>query len=37
MNNNIINLIAAIILSLSIIFGWQYFVVKPEQKNSNSK
>ncbi|MGX6959771.1 MAG: membrane protein insertase YidC [Rickettsia endosymbiont of Pentastiridius leporinus] len=31
MNNNIVNLIAAIILSLGIIFGWQYFVTKPQQ------
>ncbi len=37
MNNNIINLIAAIILSLSIIFGWQYFVVKPEQKKQQQQ
>ncbi|WP_419235052.1 membrane protein insertase YidC [Rickettsia endosymbiont of Nabis limbatus] len=32
MNNNIVNLIAAIVLSLGIIFGWQYFIVKPEQQ-----
>lgn len=32
MNNNIVNLIAAILLSLGIIFGWQYFIVKPEQQ-----
>ncbi|HJD55928.1 MAG TPA: membrane protein insertase YidC [Rickettsia endosymbiont of Pyrocoelia pectoralis] len=31
MNNNIVNLIAAIVLSLGIIFGWQYFVTKPQQ------
>lgn len=37
MNNNIINLIAAIVLSLSIIFGWQYFVVKPEQKKQQQQ
>ncbi|AFC71857.1 membrane protein insertase [Rickettsia rhipicephali str. 3-7-female6-CWPP] len=37
MNNNIINLVAAIILSLSIIFGWQYFVVKPEQKKQQQQ
>jgi len=32
MNNNIVNLIAAIVLSVSIIYGWQYFIVKPEQQ-----
>ncbi|HJD66907.1 MAG TPA: membrane protein insertase YidC [Rickettsia endosymbiont of Bembidion lapponicum] len=32
MNNNIVNLVAAIVLSLGIIFGWQYFIVKPEQQ-----
>lgn len=32
MNNNIVNLIAAILLSLGIIFSWQYFIVKPEQQ-----
>ncbi|AAU03568.1 membrane protein insertase YidC [Rickettsia typhi] len=37
MNNNIINLIAAIVLSLSIIFGWQYFVIKPEQKKQQQR
>ncbi|MCC8398420.1 MAG: membrane protein insertase YidC [Rickettsia endosymbiont of Labidopullus appendiculatus] len=38
MNHNIVNLAAAIILSLGIIFGWQYFYDKPrlqklEQQN----
>ncbi len=38
MNHNIFNLLAAIILSLGIIFGWQYFYEKPrlqklEQQN----
>lgn len=28
-NNNIINLVIAIILSMGIVFGWQYFVEKP--------
>ncbi|ADE29560.1 membrane protein insertase YidC [Rickettsia prowazekii] len=37
MNNNIINLIAAVVLSLSIIFGWQYFFVKPEQKKQQQR
>jgi len=37
MNNNIVNLIAAIVLSLSIIFGWQYFIVKPEQKKQQQQ
>lgn len=32
MNNNIVNLVAAIVLSLGIIFGWQYFIVKPQQQ-----
>ncbi len=32
MNNNIVNLIAAILLSVGIMFGWQYFIVKPEQQ-----
>lgn len=30
MNNNIINIVAAIILSAGIIFGWQYFYEKPK-------
>jgi YidC/Oxa1 family membrane protein insertase len=29
MNNNSLNLIAAILLSIGIIFGWQYFYEKP--------
>ena len=29
MDNNILNLVAAIILSIIIIFGWQYFYEKP--------
>lgn len=29
MNNNIVNLIAAIVLSVAIIFGWQHFFEKP--------
>jgi YidC/Oxa1 family membrane protein insertase len=29
MNHNIVNLIAAIVLSLGIIFGWQHFYDKP--------
>ncbi|WP_417905086.1 membrane protein insertase YidC [Candidatus Tisiphia endosymbiont of Micropterix aruncella] len=38
MNHNIVNLVAAIVLSLGIIFGWQYFYDKPrlqklEQQN----
>ncbi|WP_375332720.1 membrane protein insertase YidC [Candidatus Tisiphia endosymbiont of Psammoecus bipunctatus] len=38
MNHNIVNLAAAIVLSLGIIFGWQYFYDKPrlqklEQQN----
>jgi YidC/Oxa1 family membrane protein insertase len=38
MNHNTVNLVAAIILSLGIIFGWQYFYNKPrlqklEQQN----
>ncbi|MFY9589154.1 membrane protein insertase YidC [Rickettsia endosymbiont of Halotydeus destructor] len=32
MNHNIINLVAAVVLSLSIIFGWQYFYEKPRLK-----
>lgn len=32
MNHNIINLIAAVVLSLSIIFGWQYFYTAPQAK-----
>lgn len=30
MNNNIINLIVAIVLSVAIIFGWQHFYEKPK-------
>jgi YidC/Oxa1 family membrane protein insertase len=30
MNHNITNLVAAVVLSLSIIFGWQYFYEKPK-------
>jgi YidC/Oxa1 family membrane protein insertase len=30
MNNNIINIVAAILLSAGIIFGWQYFYEKPK-------
>lgn len=37
MNNNIVNLIAAIVLSFSIIFGWQYFIVKPQQKKQQEQ
>ncbi|WP_395476928.1 membrane protein insertase YidC [Rickettsia endosymbiont of Pantilius tunicatus] len=37
MNNNIVNLIAAIVLSLGIIFGWQYFIVKPEQQKQQQQ
>ena len=37
MNNNIVNLIAAIVLSLGIIFGWQYFIVKPQQQQIASQ
>lgn len=29
MNNNLINIIAAIILSVAIVFGWQHFFEKP--------
>lgn len=32
MNHNIVNLAAAIILSIGIIFGWQYFYDKPRLK-----
>ena len=32
MNHNIVNLVAAIVLSLGIIFGWQYFYDKPRLK-----
>lgn len=32
MNQNLVNLAAAIILSLSIIFGWQYFYDRPRLK-----
>ena len=37
MNHNIVNLIAAIVLSLSIVFGWQYFIVKPQQKKQQQQ
>lgn len=37
MNNNIVNLIAAIVLSLGIIFGWQYFIVKPQQQKQQQQ
>jgi len=32
MNQNLVNLAAAIILSLSVIFGWQYFYDRPRLK-----
>ena len=32
MNHSIVNLVAAIVLSLGIIFGWQYFYDKPRLK-----
>lgn len=37
MNNNIINLIAAILLSVGIIFGWQYFYEKPNLAKQAAK
>ncbi|MCC8370972.1 MAG: membrane protein insertase YidC [Rickettsia endosymbiont of Stiretrus anchorago] len=37
MNNNIVNLVAAIVLSLGIIFGWQYFIVKPQQQKQQQQ
>lgn len=33
MNNNMMNLVAAVILSVAIIFGWQYFFEKPRLKD----
>ncbi|HJD63065.1 MAG TPA: membrane protein insertase YidC [Rickettsia endosymbiont of Degeeriella rufa] len=37
MNNNIVNFVAAIVLSLGIIFGWQYFIVKPQQQKQQQQ